>query len=155
MSYRSIFVLICMTFSFALFVSYCIYSYVATVSICTIPRGDDVGFISECTCPSLSIKPCLTVSRHRYESELSSNFGSGYAGALAASKKALCRGSDGADDSSVVFFYGDRRGNECSCGKCFSHRYGGSGVRMYEFLAYEIEGSTHRFSCPVKVDDSL
>ena len=96
----------------------------------------------------------LPFTRRRYETELSSNYGDGYAGALAASKKAVCSQGGGAADAHVVYFYGERTGGDCGGSSCFPHRYGG-GVRMFEFLNYEIEGGAQRFVCPSKTDDGV
>ena len=86
----------------------------------------------------------------RYESELSSNYGSDYVARFAGSKSAICT-DDG--QSPVAFFYGERVGANCR-GNCFQHRYGG-GVRMFEFLAYEMRDGLNRFKCPQKSDENM
>ncbi len=96
----------------------------------------------------------LVTRRHRYDSKLSSNYGSDFVEKLGISRTAICTRGENTDDSTTAYFYGERTGNGCGGDNCFMHSYGG-GFRIFEFLEYEIEGSTHRFMCPLKADDGM
>ena len=87
--------------------------------------------------------------RCRYHAELSANYGSGFFDRLAASKRTICTGGDGSDidNGAAAYFYGEAVIDGCNGNNCFPHRYGG-GMRIFEFLSAEIEGSAHRFKCP-------
>ena len=107
--------------------------------------------------PSLQADPHphIPVTRHRYDTKLSSSYGSVFVEKLAASKGVICTSGGGnTADGPVAYFYGERAGNGCCGHNCFPHAYGG-GVRMFEFLAHEIEGTAHRFMCPAKADDDM
>ena len=58
-------------------------------------------------------------------------------------------GGDGSDidNGAVAYFYGEAVIDGCNGNNCFPHRYGG-GMRIFEFLSAEIQGSAHRFKCP-------
>jgi hypothetical protein len=94
----------------------------------------------------------LITAHFRYAWHLSSNYGDIFVENLAASKTMICsRRGDSDADNPVAFFYGERVGDDCKSGNCFPHSYGG-GIRIFEFLAAEIDGVALRFLCPAKTD---